>query len=73
MELTLHDVAPFEGCVQACDGVGHGGLPDQTAVNIRERAGRRKQKPVLTEHTVTSERCRVTVPLDPVLLNDVRQ
>ena len=43
-EFTLDGVAAFEGCVQTVDGIGHGGPPDQTALNIRERAGRRKQK-----------------------------
>ena len=33
-----------------------GSLRDQTAFNIRERASRRKQKPVLHEKTATSER-----------------
>ena len=38
-------VAAFQGCVQACDGIGHRLLRDQTVLNIRERAGGRKPEP----------------------------
>ncbi len=33
-----------------------GALRDETALNIRERGGRRKRKPVLNEKTATPER-----------------
>ena len=45
-QLTLDGVAAFQGGVQAGDGVDMGALRDQTAFNIREGAGRRKQKPL---------------------------
>ena len=45
------------GCLQTSDGIGHGGLRDQTVVNIRERGGRRKQTPV-TRPESRSERIR---------------
>ena len=52
----LDGIAAFQGCVQAGDGSDMGALRDQTALNIREWGGGRKQKPFLNVKTATSER-----------------
>ena len=56
--VSLHREYTYAGSgVQVGDGIGHGRTPDQTKVNIREWASRRKQKPVRRPES-RSERLR---------------
>ena len=43
---TLHAHQTIRKVLRRVTGSEHGALRDQTAFNIRERAGRRKQKPI---------------------------